>query len=566
MNGPDIFLNWLQEMIYKKTLIALLLCLVFLVVFFAKVKNTDGDSMGTLLVSEAILTQGSVKLDNYADHVAPKYDYRIRYINKHIYYYFPIGSSIASIPFVAAANAAGYKMIDSEKEVQTVIAAFTSALTVFLLYSLATLFLPPSAAFVASSVFWFGSSFSSTSGTSLWSHNFATLFALLAIFYSVKISIGSKKPYWGIISFALFFAYLCRPTLALLSPFVLVFIFSYSRVAAFKTALLLAFFLALFFGFSFFEYGSLLPDYYLPKRLSGDSFSDAIYGNLFSPSRGLFVFSPFIFVAWLCSPWAAREFKFEKPWLLLGLIWPVVHLVTISRFPHWWGGHSYGSRLMLDALPGIYLLTLRVWPVFTGNFKSMVAVFVLSVSSFFAIYVNAYKGLFDDYTVQWNKNPDVDIYTGNLFDWKYPQFLHSEQRQKNRLADFEIAPSLKKISHKNSPSVTFVGWSEPEGDFRWSSDDLSSIYFPVERSSYTGSITILATYLGQQRVTVTLNGFILGNYSSQEVRGPISIKFNPNLLEFDGLNTLEFRLPDARMPGNGDVRVLAMALREISFR
>src|SRR5262245_28951755 len=30
---------------------------------------------------------------------------------------------------------------------------------------------------------------------------------------------------------------------------------------------------------------------------------------------------------------------------------PGLHLAVVSRFPYWWGGYSYGSRLLVDVLP-----------------------------------------------------------------------------------------------------------------------------------------------------------------------------------------------------------------------
>ncbi len=51
-------------------------------------------------------------------------------------------------------------------------------------------------------------------------------------------------------------------------------------------------------AFSFHELGQALPDYYLPERLADTQrFGTALLANLGSPSRGLFVFSPFLLVA-----------------------------------------------------------------------------------------------------------------------------------------------------------------------------------------------------------------------------------------------------------------------------
>lgn len=77
-------------------------------------------------------------------------------------------------------------MQQSEPAVQIAIASLTALLTLVFLLKLARIFLSPANAILISSIFWFGTSLASTSGTALWSHNFATLFALIAIYVVIK--------------------------------------------------------------------------------------------------------------------------------------------------------------------------------------------------------------------------------------------------------------------------------------------------------------------------------------------------------------------------------------------
>ena len=71
-------------------------------------------------------------------------------------------------------------------------------------------------------------------------------------------------------------------------------------------------------------------------------------GNLISPSRGLFVFSPFL-VAGVWSI-ARRALRGEPLWVfalasLLGML--LVHGLYIG----WWGGWTYGNRYFLEVMP-----------------------------------------------------------------------------------------------------------------------------------------------------------------------------------------------------------------------
>jgi hypothetical protein len=426
-NGPATSRN--------RLIAAFLLLMAFLVVSFAVNRNTNSDPRATLLVSEAILHHGTIKLDHYGAEAMAHYGEPVHQKNGHYYGYFPIGASLASLPFVAIANGWGLGMLESHSAAQLGIASITAVLTLWCMMRLAALFLPARSAMLIAGVFWFGTSFASTGGTALWSHNFAALFALVAIYLSVKATRFGLTRLWPAISVCLFMAYLCRPTLALLSPFVLLFLFSYHRVTAVKSALLLALLLLGLVGFSMHEWGQVLPDYYMPKRLSGNQFTLALYGNMLSPARGLLVFSPFIVLAWLCYRDAIRDMGLKKSWLLIGLAWPVLHWIAVSRFPVWAAGWSYGPRFMTDVLPGLFLLTIRSWPVSFGPARRRAALVILGLGCVFAVWVNSWQGLYNPYTARWNMQPDIGVHPEYLFDWRYPQFMHNKERHEARIRD-----------------------------------------------------------------------------------------------------------------------------------
>lgn len=62
-----------------------------------------------------------------------------------------------------------------------------------------------------------------------------------------------------------------------------------------------------------------------------------------------------------------------------------------------------------------------------------------------------------------------------------------------------------------------------------------------------------------------LNGQLLGNYQLDSWHQEIAFNFDPGQLNRNKANILEFKLPDARAPGNGDDRVLALALRNLTL-
>jgi hypothetical protein len=418
-----------------KILLFISAVLILMAIMFTQVRNTESDLQGTLLVSEAIAQHGTIKLDTY-ETVIPRYTYKIHYKNGHYYYYFPLGTSLFATPLVYAANILGFNMVEHEKYFQLIIAGLIGVGSFLFLFLIAHLFLRPQVSVLAAAIFWFGTSFASTGGTALWSHNLATLFALIAVYLALGARDITQNGKAFLIGFCLFSAYFCRPTLSLLSPVLLLYLWLQDRRLALKTAAIAVLFLGLFVGFSWHEFHQLLPDYYMPKRLESGHFWTALYGNLFSPARGLLVYSPFLILALCALPWIWKK-QPENHRALLLLVWPVIHLITISRFPHWWAGHSFGPRLMYDVLPALFIVFLLYLSQLSLS-KHKIQKFILLVTVIFAIGVNTGQAMYNWNTALWNTNPNIDYFPEYLFDWTYPQFLHTRERHAQRLVKHEI--------------------------------------------------------------------------------------------------------------------------------
>jgi hypothetical protein len=211
--------------------------------------------------------------------------------------------------------------------------------------------------------------------------------------------------------------------MALLSPCVIFYIFSYSKKEALKTALIIGALLGLFIIYSFHEFSQYLPDYYLPKRLDGGCFSKALYGHIASPSRGLLIYSSFLAVLFMGLLFNNNNIRLKKSWLLVGLLWPLLHLLTLSRFPDWWSGWSYGPRYMTDVLPGIFLLCIHAWPISSNSLASRAYIILLAISILISVCIHTGQGLFNRSVFVWNTNPNIDTCPDRIFDWRDPQFL-----------------------------------------------------------------------------------------------------------------------------------------------
>jgi hypothetical protein len=89
-------------------------------------------------------------------------------------------------------------------------------------------------------------------------------------------------------------------------------------------------------------------------RLEIDSASLAkgAAGTLFSPNRGLFIFSPWIALALGVAvvPAVARRLASERPvaWLLAALL---PYFLVLSKYSVWWGGQCFRPRYWTDVIP-----------------------------------------------------------------------------------------------------------------------------------------------------------------------------------------------------------------------
>ena len=234
------------------------------------------------------------------------------------------------------------------------------------------------------------------------------------------------------------------------------------------------------------------------------------------------------------------------------------------------GGDSFGPRLLTDILPGLFLLTIYTWPVAFGGVRSRFAIAILTLAIVFSVYVNSYQGLFNRYTVEWNvPSPGRDTHT--LFNWSFPQFLHSEERQVARLVQICAISCLPVLPSEAlsfaSDKVRFINWSSAENTQRWSSGTSSSIVFRLDqrREEFKGELSLVAGSLEEQRIGIFLNDAKIYGGQMNSRGDTVYISFSPALLQ-NGLNTIRFDLPDARQPGNGDPRILALALKSFSLR
>jgi hypothetical protein len=374
------------------------------------VRRTNSDPILTLLTSTAIVRRQTIQIDPYRFLMPGHYAWQEQ--AGHFYNGYPLGPSIVALPVVFLADRLGIDCVAHSFELQMVMAGLCAMATLTLLYRLGLLFLAPLPSVVAACLFFFGTGLMSGNGTAYWTHTASTVFVLLALLWIARDKGRGGPAREFLLGLTLFMAYFCRPTAALFAVFALLALACHDWKHALRTGLWTALGVALYFGFNFHVFGSFLTPY-ASQALSGSRPLLAAYGLLLSPNRGLFVYSPFLIVFILFS----GVLLARRPWsplLLLALAWPLALVAVLSFWENWWGGHSFGPRLLVDCLPGLFLLGCLIATALPSRRTFFALCLVLALP---ALWIHD-RGLHDQKAWDWNERVDIDNHPEKNFDWR----------------------------------------------------------------------------------------------------------------------------------------------------
>ncbi|MBF0505377.1 MAG: hypothetical protein HQL09_00950 [Nitrospirae bacterium] len=397
------------------------------------------------------MEHGSFRLDHYiftgagnvCDPKWGKLPYHIQEINGHTYYYYPPGSSVLSIPFVAAMHPFGISAVNndgtynagSEEKLERTLAALLMAGLTCIFFMTARLLLPTYWSLAIAISGGFGTSVFSTASRAMWMHTWSIFLLGFVLFLLFKAFINKKSPNPILLATLLSWMYFTRPTnsISIVGIALLVLIYSRSIFIPFViTGLIWA---SLFAGYSWHYFGKLLPDYFAPGNLFGPAtffqyFWKGLAGTMISPARGLLVYTPsLLFVGFLLGSYY-RRIQF-KALMWCGVAVFLVHLITISEFPTWYAGSCYGPRYMTDMVPWLILLSAiavdamlsHMQEDFHRQIKEKILLTVGVILVLFSIFMHG-RGALCSATHDWNDVPNnINYHQERIWSFKYPQFM-----------------------------------------------------------------------------------------------------------------------------------------------
>lgn len=356
-----------------------------------------------------------------------------------LYYGYPYGSVLLSVPWVEYYSARGRSALDTdghlsyanECELQTRVAARFAALLVVLLYAVGRAVLPAWAAALVAVGFAFGSPVWSTLARSLWSHTWAAVWLSAAIGLLLAGRRVARQTWrsdliLGVgVGTCLFWAAFCRQHLALSGFAVGTYLLVWNRRQLVFMALGGGVWAAAFVGASLYYFGTPTPpSVYTAGMIDGRDVADRFFWLMLSPSRGLLVYCPFLLVVGGMLV-AFRRTLPDRPLLVPALLAVGSHTAVFACYVGWYAGWSYGPRYFCDVLPWFALLTVlavRGMLADADRGRKALATAALAAAAVWGVWVHG-RGANSPATWMWNDRVNLVGDEPAMKEWRHPQFL-----------------------------------------------------------------------------------------------------------------------------------------------
>ena len=399
--------------------------------------TTSTDSAWSFHVAASILRERNVNLDEYRNLIDMQIDYRLRLVNGHIYYYYPIATPLLITPIVWLINKvypifyptdfytylAQHAPNTHTAKMEKLIAAGFVALSAIFIYLIGRRYLGVLKSLLLTFIFAFSTSMWSTASRALWQHGPSVLFLSCALYL---LLIARDKPiYFPLIGLLLGYAYLIRPTNSIEVAFFGLYILVSYRKQCIPYVMGVAAILIPYIISNWISYGNLFPpySYQLFERLATlKGFGEALAGTLISPARGLFVFSSIFIFSIYGALLRIKQNKFSFfnfDLYLIGIL--LAHWIITSLFEDWGGAWSIGPRYFVDVIP--FLIYFLI-PVFQGNLLAKpVWKYAFVATILFSTFIQFHSST-SIYPFMWNGKPQALVDAPERkWDWGDLQFL-----------------------------------------------------------------------------------------------------------------------------------------------
>ncbi len=422
--------------------VRLLIFFACFVIFSASPVTVLLDSQFARLTTESLLKNHTPSLNRFEipglDPAAlparsglphPREFYQLVRVQGRVLYAYPHGSSFLSLPFAAVLDALGVSTVKNGRTYDLMAEVLLEKLLASLLMAAAACIffeiglraqLPAAWSAVLAAGGALGTQIWSSASRTLWSQTWEVFLASCVVLLLLPREDGRTHPIW--LATLLAWMYFVRPTGAVAIAGVAVYLSLFYRRDAAVYLVVLAAWMLIFALYWMPVFGQVLPDYYRQGGLLELArIAAAMPAILVSPSRGLLVFVPTVpMVLYLVARyWNSLDRRLAA--LALGII--AANLLVVASYPIWWGGWSYGPRLLTDTIPWFVLLAaLSCRCLMADAQRSPVITRIALALMLLAIAINGW-GAVSWSAALWSKHVGIDTHPELVWDWRHPQFL-----------------------------------------------------------------------------------------------------------------------------------------------
>ncbi len=407
----------------------------------------SGDTEPAELLPISLLREGDLDFDEFV--AGDDLPYCYRRIGGRVVSAYPIMPGLLNVPIFFVGDVLGMDLYERRLTLSLVTASLIAALaTLFLFSALTRICRSRWEALFLAYVFAFATCVWSVASRGMWQHGPSLLFIACAL-WALLSEEERKLPLAGLM---LGLAVVNRPTNFLIAAPIALYLLLHRRRMRVASLLIAA---APLLAVSLYSAHYLQRPFALGQPYTRGGFTGnmliGLAGLLVSPSRGLFVFSPILLFSVVGGVLAWRTGS--EPLFRYLSVAAVLLLLIYSHWGMWWGGVSFGYRLILEIVPVLMLLLALAWKEIVRRRLFLLAVFLVLLG--FSLYVQ-YVGAFV-YPSEFNDN--LDLETARLWDVRDSELvLLTEKlfRGAPRSTPVSLVPSFWWTPEKNDDSIP--GW------------------------------------------------------------------------------------------------------------
>lgn len=329
---------------------------------------TSGDTAPAAVLPFLVVFDGTLTFDRYAGGLSSLYDgkaFFLRERNGHSYSRYPIVVPLllspAYLPLRLVPGIGDWplaRLIVLARVLEKIWASAIAAASVAALWMLLRRLTEPKYALLLALVFGFATNTWSTSSQALWQHGMTQLTIILSLLFLHSFLTGGSRRPCALAGLFAALSFGVRPTNVLFFAISCVVLLILARDRRTILASFGGFGLLMGCGLAFYNlrvFGTLTGGY--EDESFGGEFLAGLAGVTFSPSHGLFVYSPVVLFAlagvFLCLRPAAIA---SRAIFAISACFFCSLLILYAHYSVWWGGTCYGPRYMTDAIPAAVLL------------------------------------------------------------------------------------------------------------------------------------------------------------------------------------------------------------------